>query len=133
MSNNEEVPKEHTGVVHTEISEIDHDLEITNEEVESKRKHPEHPRALVVVENGDSGETIRLWTPLSETIGELIAEVYRKFRLAQQVGDRLFRISDGVSIFGQEALTVKDYLEAQHGEPSLHWKLLTDTGGACRS
>lgn len=130
MEHDEGIPTGHVSVNVKAISEIEGNLDVPEGEIEAERKKTSHPRALVMVENQDNGERIRFWAPLGMTIGEVIVWVYDKFRLTRHPGDRLFRIDGGVSVFGQEALTVEQYLDSQKGHSTIHWGLVSDQGGA---
>ncbi len=132
MKHEEEIPTEHASANKEAFSEIEGNLDVPESEIEAEHKKPSHPRALVMVENQDNGERIRFWAPLVITIGEVIVWVYDKFRLTRHPGDRLFRIDGGVSVFGQEALTVEQYLDSQKGHSTIHWALVSDQGGAAK-
>ena len=130
---NDEALEERIEVIRDEIEAIEHNLDILEDEIDRERRHPDRPRTHVIVENHDNGETIRFWAPDKRTIGEVVAEVYAKFRLEQHPTDRLTRVSDGTNVVGQESLTVKQYLETQPHEHTIRWALRTDAGGASRA
>ena len=92
---NDEALEERIEVIRDEIEAIEHNLDILEDEIDRERRHPDRPRTHVIVENHDNGETIRFWAPDKRTIGEVVAEVYAKFRLEQHPTDRLTRVSDG--------------------------------------
>jgi hypothetical protein len=107
------------------------DVEIPEEQIEIESKK-EKPRALVVVDNLDDGETIRFWAAFNLKIDRVIKRVYKRFDLERQPGDRLVRQDDQTDVFADADLTVRKYILEHGGKARIHWEFSGDTGGAAR-
>jgi len=126
----EELLEEEVRLLEEQIELIEDEVEVVEEQVAAEHAHPTRPRAHVVIENQDDGETIRFWSPLAATVGQVISRMYAKFRLTQEAGDRLVRLSDGANVYPEADKTVKKYLEEQKEGTSLRWSFRSETGGA---
>jgi hypothetical protein len=113
-----------------QIELIEDEMEILEEQISSEREHPTRPRAHVIIENQDDGETIHFWSPLEATVGHVISRMYAKFRLTPEPGDRLLRVSDGADVYPEADKTVKKYLAEQKEGTSVRWSFRSETGGA---
>jgi hypothetical protein len=109
------------------IEEIDDDLEILEEELERENAHG---LILIQVENNDDASVVRWYTGKKVTIGQLIDQMYAKFNLTNETGDRLTRRSDGADVFPSRDLTVGEYLHTQHEKKRIEWAFQSDMGGA---
>lgn len=109
------------------IEEIEDDLEILQEELERENAHG---LILVQVENNDDASVVRWYTGKKVTIGQLIDQMYAKFNLTHEAGDRLTRRSDGADVFQSRNLTVGEYLHTQHEKKRIEWAFQSDMGGA---
>ena len=107
------------------------DVEIPEEQIELESKK-EKPRALVVVDNLDDGETIRFWVAFDLKIERVIKRVYKRFGLERQPGDRLVRRGDQQDVFADAHLSVRKYVLNHGGKARIHWEFSGDTGGAAR-
>lgn len=110
-----------------EIEFIDH--EVDDEEVE-KQGAAAKPRALVVVDNLDDGDRIRLWIRFDVKVKRAIARVYKKLDVERSPGDRLTRADNGDSAFEHEDQTIRKYILEHGGKSRIHWEYAGDTGGA---
>lgn len=120
-------PKQDTEEIEVEFI----DTEISDEQIEIESKKPK-PRALVIVDNLDDGQTIRLWAAFDLKIERVIKRVYKRFDLERQPGDRLVRRDDQKDVFADADLTVRQYILEHGGKARIRWEFSGDTGGAAR-
>jgi hypothetical protein len=114
----------------TALSEHTTAIEVTGEdEVVGGEQGPGDHRRVVIIDNKESGDTLRLRVPGSETVGAVIDTMYREFRLTREADDRLTCKHGGTDVYQYSALTIAEYLRAGHC-PDLHWDLVGGTGGA---
>lgn len=90
------------------------------------------PRALVIVDNLDDGDTIRFWVRFNAKIRRVIRQAYTQLALEHEDGDRLICVEDQENVFDLEHETVKDYVERHGGAAQLHWHYSGPAGGASR-
>jgi hypothetical protein len=86
-------------------------------------------RRVVTIDNKDSGDTLRLRVPDSETVGAVVDAMYREFRLTREPDDRLTCQHGGTDVYQYAALSIADYVRAGHC-PGLRWDFVGGTGGA---
>lgn len=84
---------------------------------------------IVTIDNKESGDTLRLRVPDSETVGAVIETMYTEFRLTRETDDRLTCKGGGTDVYQYSALTIAEYLRAGHC-PDLRWDFVGGTGGA---
>ena len=102
---------------------------IGEDEVAGGAPEPGDHRRVVTIDNKDSGDTLRLRVPDSETVGAVIDTMYSEFRLTRETDDRLTCQHGGTDVYQYSALTIADYLRAGHS-PDLRWDFVGGTGGA---
>ena len=105
--------------------------DVADTEIRSAAAGPK-PRALVVVDNLDDGETVRFWVRYNAKIRRVIREVYKQFELDREDGDRLICVEDQENVLALEAESVAEYVERHDGQPRIHWQYSGPTGGAQR-
>lgn len=105
-------------------------IELVDEDEEEQRApQGAAPRRVVTIENKDTGDTIRLRVPTSETVVAVIDVMYVEFRLSREADDRLTCRHNGTDVYQYTGMTVAEYIRAGHC-PDLHWSFASDTGGA---
>lgn len=107
------------------------DGDVTDAEID-RAAAAAQPRALMVVDNLDDGDTIRLWARFDVKIRRVINRVYKRFDLERQDGDRLVRADDGEDVFAHEQESVKEYIVRHGGKARIRWQYSGPTGGAGR-
>lgn len=104
-------------------------IEVLDEDETVGEPEPGDHRRIVTIDNKESGDTLRLQVPDSETVGAVIDTMYSKFRLTRETGDRLTCKHGGTDVYQYSTLTVAEYLRAGHC-PDLRWDFVGGTGGA---
>jgi len=107
------------------------EIEVTDEQIEIEAKG-EQPRAHIIVDNLDDGQTIRFWAAFNLKIEQVIKRMYKHFDLDRHPGDRLEREHDKKNVFPEEHRTVREYILEYGGNARIHWEFSGDTGGARR-
>jgi len=98
-------------------------------ETQILEKDEEQRKTLeVTIHNEDNGAVVKIDGHPNSSVHEVVSEMYSKFRLDRQTGDRLRCEGNGGDVFSHEAEDLNEY--AKRFCSKLVWLFAGDQGGA---